>query len=84
MGIYSQLALSIDGSIHSQDDGRPTYNHRADIYCQQLTTSSSGTRSAAAAKHSVTIISPSTVGRYYGDIQLHANVRIFLNSRYNS
>ena len=83
MGIYSQLALSIDGSIHSQDDGRTTCSHRADIYCQQLlTTSSSGTRSAAATTHNASVgPSPATVGRYYGDTQLYANVRNSLETR---
>jgi hypothetical protein len=73
MGIYSQLALSIDGSVQSQDDGR---GHRADIYCQQLITSSSssGIRSAAATKHTQNVVSPAAVGRYYGDTQLYAHV----------
>ena len=77
MGIYSQLALSIDGSVQSQDDGRATYSHRADIYCQQLITSSSsssGIRSAAATKHTQNVVSPAAVGRYYGDTQLYAHV----------
>ena len=68
-GIYSQVAISIDGSLFTTD-GKSTC--RADVYCNEI--SSSFSPHHAAVMDKPTLFSSKIVGRFYGDTSIFSNV----------